>query len=325
MVMNNPAVALSVDGINPSPFPRSSGVSRFDLTYADFAVAATEATIKILELPSDRQILIRDAWVEVTTGAGVGAVLDVGDELSRDGFLRDLSILSSGLVGKSASKRGAYLAEGQQKILGDGVGLFGAGVDPTVTLSLSGTNLDTMTAGEWSLFIDYAWVDVASHPANPALSKAIVSPVPPRETFTPKLVWKIKTYSHTTGAINHDGVSSKDFIFTVDEPVFLLTSVQFVLTAGTDEKQLTLDWYIDSARTERHPETRPSNYSPIATAFELNTDPLVSARPAAMMGYEFGDEVNGRMYMRLSDASSAGGSGTYKVIITVRVPEWQEY
>lgn len=325
MAYDNTRISLSPTGIDPTPFPRSSGVSRFDFTYADFAVAAEVATVKLLALPSDRQLLIRGAWVIVTEAASDAVLMGVGDEDARDGFLRDVGLDSLGTKNATVN-RGAYFVNGVVPLLGDGTGVLGSVVDPTITLDLSGSSadLDTLTAGAWSVFLDYAWVDFEDHPANVAISKASVASPPPVAEFTRKATWKIETLSHTTAAINHDGVSSEDFTLTPSEPVFIVESTTMTLSAGTDTKQLTLDWYIDSGYVDRHPATKPTNFSPTATAFVFETDTSAGESPVLISGLELGDEANGRMYMRLSDANAGGGSGTYKLTVNLRVLVWTE-
>lgn len=315
-------IVRSASGIDSAPFARSAGVTRLKLTYADFAVAATEATVKLLEFSgTDRFLLIRDAWVIVRTIASgaTGLSLHVGDEDYRDGYLRDVSLATEGLKGRSQAKRGAYLGEGQYPMLGDGVGLFGAAVDPTVTLTAT-SNLDGLTAGEFDIYFDYVWVDTtdAGHPTNPRISKASDS-VPPALAYTPRFEWKRVTLSHDTAAIPHDGTGYEDITFDVGAPFFFLESYELVKTAGTDEKELLLYWFIESTRTLTHPATTPA----LNGWFTFDGDSVDAGEQRAYLpGCEWSEADEGRVYMKLVDPNTNGGSGTYKLLMTFRVPTW---
>ena len=324
MGYDNPAIVSSPTGVDPSPFPRSAGVSRFNFTYDDFNVAAEVETLRILPNKTGRQLVIKDLWVLVSVATSDNVVLDFGDENTRDGFLRNVDLSSTG-VKKADSTRGAYFINGTPPVLGDGVDFGASNNAPTVTAALSGESLDlsTLTAGEWSVFVEYAWIDTADHPVNSAGSKTPVA-TPSRAGFTRKAKWSIKAYAHTTAEIPHNGASGEDFTLTVSEDVFLVVSSEIELITGIAKKQLTLDWYLDDGYTERHPVLKPSNFSDLS-AFVIDADSEAgSAQPLMLMGVDLSSSPANGMYFRLSDANSDGGSSSYKITVYVRVLEWIE-
>lgn len=323
MSLDDQRILKSPTGPDQSPVPIGGGIMRIPFTYADFNVAAETVTLKVLELSSARQIFILDAWVKVGTSTLDSVVMGLGDESAQDGFLRDIDLTDVlGWQGKARNERGVYFLENRNPLVGAGGGFLGSVNDPTITCTNPGSTMDALTQGAWDVYIQYAWVDIVDHPAAQGVSKASTS-TPSAAAFTPQASWKTRSYSHTTGAINHDGASSEDFSIAVGSSVWILESVEFQLVAGTEAKGLDLIWYIDSGRTKVHPLRQPQNFSDLTTYFRIESNTDLGEVPLYMQGLELNEEDGKTMYFRLNDANAGGGSGTYKIIFNTREFDWE--